>query len=128
MDNLLNKQYVGSKLEEFWKKCGYKNVAELQIKTGLTNLWAYPKGRAFPSWEGLVLIAQACHTDVATLVRVIDPESNQDGHSEIPLEHRHTVKLLLELLARAPEDARQWLTGNIETFYKAYLGRRAARK
>ena len=84
-------------------------------------------GRILPSLETMSKWVHACGLTLgefcASLEGVETPRE-----FEIGPEHRHAVGLLLEILGNAPDEARDWLIGNLETFHRAYCRLKSKRR
>lgn len=123
---LLDRKNIGEQLKKFVEAHG-RQIRDLKLLRGLSNLENYVKGRAAPGWEALVVLAQECGSDLATLVEFIDSGNAPKVATEIPPEHKKIVKLLLEILIEESDDAdeaKDWIVGNIRTFHRAYVRKR----
>lgn len=87
---LLQKPWVGQQLEKFWRSHGFHDINKLAEQSGLTTqaLNNYTEAKSFPGWPALVRIANACKTDVAELVRHLDPGEALVNEEKASRDHK----------------------------------------
>lgn len=121
--NLLNKKWVGERFGEFRSR-KYGTPAKLQQlleQTGISSVYQIESGKGFPQWETLVKVVAECGSMMSTFFAELEPTPETEAGDP---DRKAIFDKLREILDQAPEDAQDWITGNIETFHKAYVPRR----
>lgn len=122
-DRLLDKRWLGEKLKRFRIRHNFSTVKELQLATGLTGLSKNEDGTQYPGWASIIKIVAACNANLSDFVADLEPVKLTDGLT-IPSADRPVVQQLLDILEKAPPEAREWLLGNIQVFHERYVYRR----
>ncbi len=134
---LLNKQWVGERLRRVRERHGYGTIKAVQDAVkgqpgrGLTGLLRNEDGSAFPGWDTLVVLANACQITLADLVAEIEGKDDKATDKVTALtvkrEHKAQHDELEEILSGEDKDAADWISGNLKVFHRDHVVRKRGR-
>ncbi len=122
LDNLRDRKWVGSRLQEFVESQG-KTLKDLASLPDLTNANKWGSGGAAPTWPALVALVEACNTTLEAMMRHIDPSGKPAPTNPKHAESQRKLKELLE----AKDSTEEWsklAAGNVEAVHRYYRGER----
>ena len=104
-------------IPEFRQKSVFVKAAGIKHIATVTEAEA---GKSLPAADTMAKWVYACGMTMAEFFASLEGiEVGKRGLAVLP-EHHQAVVLLIEILTSAPEEARDWIIGNLKAFSKAY--------